>query len=135
MLRQFSIPVLFAACFSASLVGVSMPAQARDHVVVNNRCDSRVRVFVRAYDSDGYANYGWWVFAAHEENQVLAQNGVKLIHDHSKHLYFYAEGIGNDIVWNDGSTSTTFEGDSYKRAMTDNTDDDNDTPIILTCKS
>ena len=88
---------------------------------------------MRVADSNGYSNFGWWVFSAGESNQRLAQQGRVLIHEHSKKIYFYAEGIGNNLVWSDKRNETRFEGETYNLSESSNTDDDSDTPVTLTC--
>ncbi len=91
-------------------------------------------MFVRVADADGYNNFGWYVFKAGESDQVLDIGKSTLIHDHSKKIFFYAEGIGNDLVWSSKAYSTQFEGETYNLSESSNTNDENDTPILLTCR-
>jgi len=110
--------MFFGSLLTASALALSaLPAKAqvRRYLAFENTCDVPVRVYIS--HADGYRNWhphGPFIIQPHRGPIRLEANGVTLTQTENHDLYFYAESLAGDLIWEGRDHTAIFNGVNYR---------------------
>ena len=105
-----------AVSIAAVAVGSAGPAEAqvRRYISFQSSCDRPVRLYIS--HADGYRNWhahGPFLLGAYQAPIRLEANGITLTQTENHDLYFYAESLDGNDLWEGTDHAATFNGVTY----------------------
>lgn len=98
----------------------------------DNSCNSPVRLAINYEKPDfGWITAGWWEFSSKDHGYLMFNEKLLLLKNHK--IYFYAETLDGNFVWN-GDKYIKFKNITMPMRQKILPEKDNDLFLTLTCK-